>query len=350
MGPANSRTVRRDGQPILLPMKATAPIRRQLLLCTLCTAAGGVLAASPPSDPKAVPTAAAGAAAAPAPATGTAPATATAPAPATTPAAGDADLAALAARLADERRMLKAGGGEFAVFVRTAQEEPARGTLLLIPGDGAHPASAAAVAQIHATLPAHGWSSWLLSLESPPRSWTATIGAAAAPAPPAGAAANQPRLPDASLDAERAQELQFWAERCQARIAAAIAAAAAAGGKVVLLSEGSAALLLSRAVAAAPATIQGAVQIEPIELGGPVQQWPEGLAAPVLDVMSPAASRAQGAARRERARERGLRNYRQLTLETGSWYAARGETMLARRLRGWLSALDGSLNGGRGAD
>jgi hypothetical protein len=251
----------------------------------------------------------------------------------------DQDLAALGAALADERRMLQAGGGEFAVFVRVASREPAQGTLVLLPGDGTHPAAAAALDRIRHVLPESGWSSWLLSLDPPPRAW-------------AGKLAGEPQQPGAegSIDEMRARELRQWAARCQERIAAATAAAAAEGGAVVLVAEGSAAALLTAATGTGTGAVRGAVLLEPVEFSGLPADWPEDTQVPVLEVLSPSLALAAGTERREHARSRGVQRYRQLTLQTADWYPQRGEDVLSRRLRGWLSVLPASPAAAPGAN
>lgn len=268
-----------------------------------------------------------------------APAAAATPAPAAAPAgpapAVDPDLAALGEQLAQERRALKADGNEFAVFVRPARE-PVRGTLLLLPGDGSHPTSAAGLEQIRAAMPAHGWATWLLTLEPPPRAHVEKIGTPAASPPAATVPAPAGEAP-ATLDGQRAAALEHWATRSQARIIAAIASAAAEGRPLALVAEGSSAVLLTRGMASAPGAVRAAALLDPVELPGLALEWPRGLARPVLEVLSPAAGPEQGRLRREQAVARQLKSYRQLTLETGSWQPGPADAPLTRRLRGWLT-------------
>lgn len=308
-------------------MRRIAPLLRLLLSALALAAAAGTAAQSqaPAADPPAAPAA---------------------PPPAPGPAAG-ADLAALGAALSAERRVLKADGVEFAVFVRPALGPDAQGTLLLIPGDGSHPTSAAGLEQIRQTMPALGWATWLLTLEPPPRVQSGKLDAAAqaAAAPPADVApAGVGAAPaaagtEAGLDARRAQALEQWATRCQARLIAATAAAAAEGRPLVLVAEGSAAAVLTRGMASAPGAVRAAALLEPVALPGLALEWPRGLERPVLEVLDPAASREQGRLRREQALARQLQDYRQLTLETAGWSPDSGERALTRRLRGWLTTL-----------
>ena len=271
------------------------------------------------------------------------PAATTTPVPAAAPTAPapaiDRDLLALGDKLAQERRMLKADGHEFAVFVRAARTPATRGTLLLIPGDGSHPTSAAGLEQIRQAMPAHGWATWLLTLEPPPRTHAEKIGAPQG-SPPATAGAAPAGEAPATLDDRRAAALEQWAARSQARIIAATASAAAEGRPLALVAEGSSAVLLTRGMGSAPGAVRGAALLDPVEFPGLALEWPKGLARPVMEVLSPAASHAQGRLRREQAAARQLENYRQLTLETGSWQPGAADAPLTRRLRGWLTTLD----------
>jgi hypothetical protein len=265
-----------------------------------------------------------------------------APAPAPTPApapAIDRDLLALGEKLAQERRMLKADGHEFAVFVTAARTPATLGTLLLIPGDGSHPTSAAGLEQIRLAMPAHGWATWLLTLEPPPRSHAEKIGTPDGSPPAAAGPATAGEAP-ATLDDQRAAALEHWAARSQARIIAAIASAAAEGRPLALVAEGSSAVLLTRGMGSTPGAVRAAALLDPVELPGLALAWPKGLARPVMEVLSPAASHEQGRLRREQAAARQLENYRQLTLETGSWQPGAADAPLTRRLRGWLTTLD----------
>lgn len=271
------------------------------------------------------------------------PAATTTPVPAAAPTAPapaiDRDLLALGDKLAQERRMLKADGHEFAVFVRAARTPATRGTLLLIPGDGSHPTSAAGLEQIRQAMPARGWATWLLTLQPPPRTHAEKIGAPQGSPPAAAGAAPAAEAP-ATLDDQRAAALEQWAARSQARIIAAIASAAAEGRPLALVAEGSSAVLLTRGMGSAPGAVRGAALLDPVEFPGLALEWPKGLARPVMEVLSPAASHAQGRLRREQAAARQLENYRQLTLETGSWQPGAADTPLTRRLHGWLTTLD----------
>ena len=276
-----------------------------------------------------------------------APAAAPAPEPELAPTI-DRDLDALGVSLAQERRMLKADGHEFAVFITQARAATTRGTLLLIPGDGSHPTSAAGLEQIRQSMPAHGWATWLLTLEPPPRTHAEQIDTPGA-APPAAAEPAPAGAAPATLDARRADALEQWAVRSQARILAAIASAAAEGRPLVLVAEGSAAVLLTRGVGNAPGSVRAAALLDPVELPGLVLEWPRGLARPVLEVLSPTAPREQGRLRREQAAALQLKHYRQLTLEAGAWHPGPLDAPLTRRVRGWLTTLEATPDAGPGA-
>jgi len=319
-------------------MRRTTRLLQPLLL--------GLVIAGPPgnaAEPQA-PAPAASPVPAAAPAVPAAPA---APEPEPAPAI-DRDLDALAVTLAQERRILKADGHEFAVFVTQARGPVARGALVLIPGDGSHPTSAAGLEQIRQSMPAHGWATWLLTLEPPPRIHAEQIGTPGA-APPAATESAPAGAGSATLNARRAGALEQWAVRSQARILAAIASAAAEGRPLVLVAEGSAAVLLTRGMGSAPGSVRAAALLDPVELPGLVLEWPRGLARPVLEVLSPTAPREQGRLRREQAAALQLKHYRQLTLETGSWHPGPADAPLTRRLRGWLTTLEATPGAGPGA-
>ena len=317
-------------------MRRTTRILQSLVLGLVLVAPTGNAAEPQAPAPLASPVPAA-APAAPAPA----------PAPEREPAI-DRDLDALGVTLAQERRMLKAGGHEYAMFITQARAPTTRGTLLLIPGDGSHPTSAAGLEQIRQSMPAHGWATWLLTLEPPPRIHAEQIGTPGA-APPAATESAPAGAGSATLNARRAGALEQWAVRSQARILAAIASAAAEGRPLVLVAEGSAAVLLTRGVGNAPGSVRAAALLDPVELPGLVLQWPKGLARPVLEVLSPVAGREQGRLRREQAAALQLKHYHQLTLETGSWHPGPLDAPLTRRVRGWLTTLEATPDAGPGA-
>ena len=86
--------------------------------------------------------------------------------------------------------------------------------------------------------------------------------------------------------------------------------------------------------------MRAAALLDPVEFPGLALEWPKGLARPVMEVLSPAASHEQGRLRREQAAARQLEHYRQLTLETASWQPGPADAPLTRRLRGWLTTLE----------
>lgn len=241
--------------------------------------------------------------------------------------------------------MLKADGHEFAVFITQARAATTRGTLLLIPGDGSHlTSSAAGLEQIRQSMPAHGWATWLLTLEPPPRTHAEQIDTPGLrrplprnPHPPARR--RQRSTPGAPTHWSRAV-------RSQARILAAIASAAAEGRPLVLVAGGSAAVLLTRGVGNAPGSVRVAALLDPVELPGLVLQWPKGLARPVLEVLSPIAGRAGPAGCREQAAALQLKHYRQLTLEAGAWHPGPLDAP-RRRVRGWLTTLEATRTQGQ---
>lgn len=310
-----------------------------------------VLAA--PCDAEEAPAAPTPAPAAQAPAAAPAPAAQPDPgetAPAATPPPREIDR--LVTRLADEHRELEAEGVRFPVFHRAASA-PARGAVVLVPGDGEYPTADAALAQLREQLPAFGWSIWLIGLERPPRihvsarepaSGNAPAGESPLPAEPPAPAPQPPVDPSAvattstpAAEQQRIEELQAWAKRATARLAATVAAAAGEG-KVVLIAEGIAAPLLLAQLAAAPASAHAVVLIEPLAPPGLVDAWPSDFTVPVLEVLGAAMQHEQGAA--FRARAAALPSYRQLRLDDPGKGPYTGEAPLVRRLRGWLLSLE----------
>lgn len=277
-----------------------------------------------------------------------------APAPIEAPAAAPATEPRPAAP-ADETRTLRAGAQQFSVIVRAARGAQQHGALVLLPPDGAHPGASAALERLRRDLPAHGWSSWLLVLEPPPRIHAGRLGTdapaeaappapdalaeAASPAPdaPAEAASPAPDAPAAEAppapDAERAAELQRWAADAGERIDAALTAARAAHPVTVLAAAGPGAALLARALPAASA----ALLIDPVEFAELAPAWPAPLPVPVMEILRPAlaARRPPPAA----PAGTGSAPYRRLVIDVASSEPFGVETLLTRRVRGWLATL-----------
>jgi hypothetical protein len=337
-----------------------------------------------------------------------------------------AALALPLAALAQEQRTLKAGGEDFVAYMQPMTGGPAKGAVVLVPGDGQFPATSSALARLRVELPAFGWSTWLPVLESPPLTHMMSLkggaidprnvgtgpgvpaekqgpspdsaasvpagtaagapsgasSGAAQPAPPgatpasgaasqptapaSGAAAQPPTTPGGAvstndpnaaastespspppplLDEQRAKELGEWAERSRARLAATVTAASA-DGPVVVIAEGAAAVLLTGFAADAPNAAHAVTLIEPVELPGLHPSWPNGYATPVLEVMGLTMLREQGAARRSAASAARLHYYRQAALSDDATAAPGEESLITRRLRGWLKSLESLDVGG----
>jgi hypothetical protein len=219
------------------------------------------------------------------------------------------------------------------VFVKASTGKPARGALLLLPGDGEYPTASPAIEQLRQLLPAKGWSTWLISLESPPRSHSGPL---APDSDPQSAATPAQQEPD---EQQRIEALRKWAKRCEARIAQAMSAASAEG-TLVLVAENSAAALLTGFVGTQPAAVKAAIVIEPVDFPGLASEWPKDLALPVLELLDPVTRREEGAQRRAQADAVGLERYRQIMTSIGPWEPGDNETLLAKRVRGWLKSLD----------
>jgi hypothetical protein len=278
-------------------------------------------------------------------------------------AAGHAQPSAPAPAGADVRR-LTAEGTEFQVRVMPITGGPAQGALVLVPGDGRHPATSRALERLRTGMPAFGWTTWTPELESPPRSHAAGMGVPASEdvvvdagdraqgAPPQGSDAvpgaedPAPETPKAAadggqepLEAVRAGQLLAWAGRSRARLAAVVKEASAEG-RVVLVAEGVGAALLTGFAAQVPNAAFATVLVDPVELPGLPAAWPRGSAVPVLEVFDHAEARAQAEARRSHANAIGLHYYRQLVLTDAAAEEPEQETPLVRRLRGWLRTLE----------
>ena len=60
----------------------------------------------------------------------------------------------------------------------------------------------------------------------------------------------------------------------------------------------------------------------------------------IRDRLNPVTHHEQGAQRREQAKAMGLENYRQIMISIAPWQPGDNETLLAKRVRGWLKSLD----------
>jgi hypothetical protein len=256
------------------------------------------------------------------------------------------DLERLAEALPDEHRVLKAGDESFDVFVRPITGGPPKGALVLIPGDGGLPPTSEGLGSLRDELPAYGWSTWLISVQRPPRVQSITEPPATAEAPDAGTTGDADGAPEAGkeppadttkppppqeadfpepvagpgLDARIAERMQDWISASLPRIAATVAEAGKEG-PVTLVAEGAAAALLTGFVGTGTPGVTAVILIDPVE---------------VLD----AETRADlGRERRTRANAARLASYRQLTLPGGYRTEEGQPSVLARRIRGWLLTL-----------
>lgn len=335
---------------------------------------------APPPDAGGAPAKPAGTADTP-PADATVAAAAPAPLPAPDP-------AALARALGAERRVLRTERGEFGVIVTPAEAGTGTGTLLLLPADGQFPGASPGIARLREEMPFAGWTTWLLELEAPPR--VQSLGATDAPAaaspaettpPPAdagnaGAAAAEPAPepakpaagssesapaapapekpaegapasadaaeapvedPGIALDKRLGEAHAQWILGNRERVAAALAAAAGAG-PVVLVAEGSASPVLVAALDKAEG-LAALVLLVPVTLDEAPFAWPEKLPLPVLEVLEPGASPEDRAGSRERAHAAGVGNYRLMLLSLDGPAVGPRESLLTRRVRGWLRSL-----------
>lgn len=279
------------------------------------------------------------------------------------PATIPSDLERLAEALPEEHRVLKAGEESFDVFVRSITGGPAKGALVLIPGDGELPPTSEGLGTLRKELTAYGWSTWLISVQRPPRvqaitSAPATAGNAEAPTAPEKPAEQpktegnadttktpaiqEPDFPEPAaspgLDAQIATRMQDWIAAAQPRIAAVVAEAGKEG-PVTLVAEGAASALVTGFMASGGAGVTGLVLIDPVEVQGAGNIWPEGLPTPVLEILDAETRADMGRERRTRANASKLASYRQLTLPGGYRTEEGQPSVLARRIRGWLLTL-----------
>ncbi|HMV71024.1 MAG TPA: DUF3530 family protein [Pseudomonadales bacterium] len=223
----------------------------------------------------------------------------------------------------DETRTLNAAGGEFTTLVRTAQGTP-HGTLVLLPADGAHPEAGEAMERLRRDLPAHGWTTWLITLDPPPGIRSGRID------PDAQQEPSQP-----TADAGHAEALARWAEHGEARITATLTAARAENPTVVLAAAGPAAVLLLHALPDATA----ALLIEAVELPDLALAWPQPLPVPVMEILRPALAIQRPPPARDSSDQEAARRYRRLLIDVANVEPFGVETLLTRRVRGWLSTM-----------
>lgn len=274
------------------------------------------------------------------------------------------DLERLAEALPDEHRVLKAGDESFDVFVRPITGGPPKGALVLIPGDGGLPPTSEGLGSLRDELPAYGWSTWLISVQRPPRVQSITEPPATAEAPDAGTTGDADGAPEAGkeppadttkppppqeadfpepvagpgLDARIAERMQDWISASLPRIAATVAEAGKEG-PVTLVAEGAAAALLTGFVGTGTPGVTAVILIDPVEVQGAEARWPDALPMPVLEVLDAETRADLGRERRTRANAARLASYRQLTLPGGYRTEEGQPSVLARRIRGWLLTL-----------
>jgi hypothetical protein len=274
------------------------------------------------------------------------------------------DLERLAEALPDEHRVLTAGDESFDVFVRPITGGPPKGALVLIPGDGGLPPTSEGLGSLRDELPAYGWSTWLISVQRPPRVQSITEPPATAEAPDAGTTGDADGAPEAGkeppadttkppppqeadfpepvagpgLDARIAERMQDWISASLPRIAATVAEAGKEG-PVTLVAEGAAAALLTGFVGTGTPGVAAVILIDPVEVQGAEARWPDALPVPILEVLDAETRADLGRERRTRANAAQLARYRQLTLPGGYRTEEGQPSVLARRIRGWLLTL-----------
>lgn len=234
----------------------------------------------------------------------------------------------------DVLRTLDTADGDFTVRIRAAQRVRSGGTLLMLSlGDG-DSATGSALERLRHDLPAHGWTTWWIPLDAPP--W--------AHARPPGAMPEEADVPPQTAEARRHAELEQWMRHGRNRLQAAITALHDPGPGVVLVAAGPAALL----VPGAPARLAGVLLIEPFEHA----DFPAALSAaapvPLMEILSPALAAERPPYPGQTAGESA--HYRRLILDGTSPEPFGVETLLTRRVRGWLTALASPANRPPGAD
>lgn len=233
--------------------------------------------------------------------------------PAVTPQEGTAPIGPKL-QAGEEIRVLDTADGKATILVRPAQDHETRGTLVLLSADGSLPASDATLERLRRLLPAHGWTTWLLAAEPSPAMHGKDDGddtphtedAPAQPVPPSTAAWT--RRIDATIDAARAEY-----------------------PTVVIAATGTTAALLAHDMPAVTAVLL----IDPVEPVGADPAVQQPLRVPVMEVLYPAL-----ALQRPPPPQAGQDvPYRRLLIETTEVEPLDVETVLTRRVRGWLKSV-----------
>lgn len=243
-----------------------------------------------------------------------------------TPAAAPAAPAAV--QRDDETRMLGPDDAKFAVLVRAARGE-VQGTVVLLPPGGSHTTTDTALQRLRHDLPMHGWNTWLLDLDAAPGIHIGRID------------------PDADHDDTAASapgtDMEHWLVRSEARVELALDAARASHPTVVVAASGLTAALLLHALPSASA----ALLIDPLELPGLTLSWPQPLPAPVMEIVRPSLA-VQRSPPEQASTDGGPVRYRRLVIDTTGVHvkASDVETLLTRRVRGWLKSTLTAPSGG----
>lgn len=234
----------------------------------------------------------------------------------------------------DELRTLDTTDGDFTVRIRTTQRAHASGTLLMLSlGDG-DSATGSALERLRRDLPAHGWTTWCVPLDAPP--W--------AHAQHPGAVPEEADVPVQTMDTQRHAELERWMTHGRNRLQAAMTALHDPGSGVVLVAAGPAALL----VPGAPARLAGVLLIEPFDHPDLPATLPTAAPVPLMEILSPALAAQRSPPAGQPAGESA--HHRRLILDGASPEPFGVETLLTRRVRGWLTALASPATRPPGAD
>lgn len=268
---------------------------------------------------------------------------------------------------AEQQKQLQAGDESFLALLRPSIPAKARGILILVPGDGESADWPNVVAPLRNDLPNYGWDTLSLSLPDPydplaalrrstapadsdaqataeqtPPPVTGGSGAAPTPQTQAEAGSGEPaQAATAPVDPEALANAH--AERVLAHLAAGIDLALQQGTKpIILVGHGTGAYWAARYLAEKePSEIHQLVLID----GSEPRDMPPRLVATmgksdlqIADlVRQPNAAAA--VSRKDRASQKGNKNYRQIELPVHFGDRADEQQQIMRRLRGWLDHL-----------
>ena len=239
---------------------------------------------------------------------------------------------------------ISAGSSEFAAVLEPSRSGTAQGTLILVPGNGQKPGLEAPTTQLQKFLPNNSWQTLTISLHPWPgtRRWLLdekNNGPTQEAETDPESAEKQPKT--STTDIIVPETPQQWQEANLARLAAAITYLRGNSNEDIFLAgDGLGALLVNTYLANTPGSgISGAVLIAPHRPLGAKPTLSTALDVPVLDLL-PAQTRVIEARQRRLALSSGP-GYQQLRLSLASLPRLHADSLLSRRIRGWMESFSG---------